>query len=91
MDYFCAPMHVERVQAWRLAHPGYRRAKPTKAAKSVALQDSFIAQVIDSIEEYSIRTEITEPGGSAALQDLGGCQASSLSGLIRQKTALEEN
>ena len=26
VDYFCGPVHVQRMQAWRLAHPGYRRA-----------------------------------------------------------------
>ena len=33
-DYFCgAPVHVQRVQAWRLAHPACSRAKPTRSAK----------------------------------------------------------
>ena len=30
---FAAPVHVQRVQAWRLAHPACSRAKPTRSAK----------------------------------------------------------
>ena len=82
VDYFCAPVHVQRMQAWRLAHPGYRRAKPTKPAKAAALQDSLVTQVIDSIEESSIRAEFTEPSGTAALQDLLKAPTPVLAGLI---------
>jgi hypothetical protein len=82
IDYFCGPVHVTRVQAWRLAHPGYSRAKPTKAAKAVALQDSLIAQVTDFIEESSICTEMPESGGFAALQDLLNAPTPVLAGLI---------
>jgi hypothetical protein len=52
-DYFCGAHHVERVQAWRKAHPGYwRRGKARKRdgplQDTVALQDlvhspSFVA------------------------------------------------
>ena len=70
IDYFCDPVHVARVQAWRSAHPGYSRAKPTKAATVAALQDPLVAQVVDSIEETPIRTEMPESGGFAALQDI---------------------
>jgi hypothetical protein len=82
MDYFRDPMHVVRVQAWRAAHPGYSRAKPTSAATVAALQDSLIAQVIDSIEETPIRTEMPESGGFAALQDLLNAPTPVLAGLI---------
>jgi len=82
VDYFCGPVHVQRVQAWRLAHPGYSRTKPTRPAKSVALQDSSIAQVIDSIEETPIRTEMPESSGFAALQDLLNAPTPVLAGLI---------
>jgi len=75
-------VHVQRVQAWRLAHPGYSRTKPTRPAKSVALQDSSIAQVIDSIEETPIRTEMPESSGFAALQDLLNAPTPVLAGLI---------
>ena len=81
-DYFRDPVHVTRVQAWRANHPGYSRGKRAKAAKSVALQDPLIAQVPDSIEEISIRAEITETGGSAALQDLLNAPTPVLAGLI---------
>ncbi len=82
IDYFCGPVHVKRVQAWRLAHPGYSRAKPTKAAKSVALQDALITQVPDSIYESPIHAEITELNGAAALQDLLNAPTPVLAGLI---------
>ena len=32
-DYFCDPLHVARVQAWRIAHPGYGRGKPRRARR----------------------------------------------------------
>lgn len=39
-DYFCGPEHVERVRAWRQAHPGYGRrtttATPSPAAPTSA-------------------------------------------------------
>ena len=82
MDYFRDPVHVVRVQAWRAAHPGYSRAKPTSAATVAALQDSLIAQVTDSIEESSIRAEFTEPSGTAALQDILNAPTPVLVGLI---------
>ena len=82
MDYFCAPMHVERVQAWRLAHPACSRAKPTRSAKAAALQAPLIAQVPDSIEESPIRAEMPESSDSAALQDLLNAPTPVLAGLI---------
>lgn len=82
VDYFCGPVHVQRMQAWRLAHPGCSRAKPTKPSKAVALQDSFSTQVIEFIEESSIRAELTEPSGTAALQDLLKSPTPVLAGLI---------
>lgn len=82
MDYFSDPVHVVRVQAWRAAHPGYSRAKPTKSATAAALQDSLVAQVVDSIEETPIRTEMPESSGFAALQDLLNAPSPVLAGLI---------
>jgi hypothetical protein len=42
-DYFRGPVHVERVKAWRKAHPGYSHAKRRKKSKVAtevkALQD----------------------------------------------------
>ena len=47
-DYFCGPVHVARVQAWRSRHPGYWR----KAQRpGTALQDISKAQSIDSAVE----------------------------------------
>lgn len=45
-DYFRDPSHVERVKAWRAAHPGYKRKRP-KA--SLVLQDRLPAQPVDFI------------------------------------------
>jgi len=36
-DYFGGPVHVQRVQSWRLAHPGYSAGKPAKAPAPQAL------------------------------------------------------
>ena len=63
-DYFCGPVHVARVQAWRAAHPGYGRGKRRKPAP---LQEDLFVQVNDSIEEKAIRGESAD---TAALQDL---------------------
>ena len=40
VGYFCDPVHVSRVQAWRLAHPGYSHGKADPPA---ALQDPLTA------------------------------------------------
>ncbi len=63
-DYFRDPSHVERVKAWRAAHPGYKRNRP-KA--SLVLQDSLPAQPVDSIEETAIRDEMP---AAVVLQDV---------------------
>ena len=34
-DYFRGPQHVERVQAWRKAHPGYGQHSPTTAVSAL--------------------------------------------------------
>ena len=48
-NYFRAPLHVAKVQAWRVAHPGYSRSKPRKARSRPALQDALITQATDLI------------------------------------------
>ena len=83
-DYFRGPVHVERVQAWRLTHPGYSAAKPAKPPAPKALQDSLSAQVPVSIEETAIRTERPE----AALQDILDAPTPVLAGLIAHLFAL---
>ena len=44
-DYFCGPVHVERVRAWRLTHAGYGRGRG--ATGGVALQDLSLSQGLD--------------------------------------------
>ena len=44
-DYFCGPVNVARVQAWRSRHPGYWRKG---RCVGPALQDLSMAQPIDS-------------------------------------------
>lgn len=78
-DYFRDPVHVARVQAWRMANPGYGRGR---ARRSVALQDSLVTQVADAIEESSIRTEIAAAPVVAALQDPLEASSPVLVGLI---------
>ena len=69
-DYFRGPVHVARVQAWRVAHPGYGRGRVRSAP---ALQDPLTTQVPDAVEESAKRVEAPEaPEVRAvlALQDL---------------------
>ena len=77
--YFSDPIHVTRVQAWRTAHPGYSRAKP---GMTKPLQDPLIAQVVDLIEETTIRAEMPAPSAVSALQDLLNAPSPVLAGLI---------
>lgn len=77
--YFRDPVHVARVQAWRVAHPGYGRGKPRRPA---ALQDPLVAQAPETMEEYSIRDEISAAPGAPALQDLLNAPSPVLAGLI---------
>ena len=78
-DYFRDPLHVAKVQAWRVAHPGYSRSKPRKARSQPALQDALIPQVPDLIEETSIRGQIAM---TPALQDALEAPSPLLAGLI---------
>jgi hypothetical protein len=65
--YFCDPVHVARVQAWRVAHPGYSRGK---ARSPAALQDPLLTQLPEKAEECPIRGEIAAAASPTALQDL---------------------
>ena len=78
-EYFRDPVHVERVQAWRAAHPGYGRGRH-RAPR--ALQDRLIAQVPDSTEESADRGEIAAAPAAPALQDSWSTLAPALAGLI---------
>jgi len=76
-DYFRGAANVERVRAWRAAHPGYwRRAG---AQSTSALQEDSLAQPIETHEKS--RT-LTTP----ALQDLLYAQPVVLIGLIANLT-----
>jgi hypothetical protein len=77
--YFRDPAHVARVQAWRVAHPGYSRGK---ARRSTALQETLIAQTPELIEESQIRTEIAVTLDVPSLQDLWEAPSPVLTGLI---------
>jgi hypothetical protein len=77
--YFRDPAHVARVQAWRIAHPGYCRGKPRRPT---ALQETFIAQAPEPIEESQLRTEIAVTPDVPALQDLWEAPSPVLTGLI---------
>ena len=78
-EYFRDPVHVERVQAWRAAHPGYGRGRHRTPR---ALQDSLIVQVPDSAEESSNRGEIAAVPVALALQDSWSTLPPALAGLI---------
>ena len=74
--YFCAPEHVQRVQQWRKAHPGYWRRAPRSP---VALQDPLI-------EQLSVNNLNNAKPGTAALQDALIMQPAVMVGLIAQLT-----
>jgi len=75
-DYFRGAEHVERVQRWRAAHPGYwRRAKRSP----VALQDPLIAQAAVNIANK-------HQAPKDALQDVLILQPAVMVGLIAQLT-----
>lgn len=69
-NYFSGPEHVERVRAWRAAHPGYWRSH--RRGRGVALQDALVPQAIDQAEDSAGR----------ALQDALRMQGPVLIGLI---------
>ena len=84
--YFRDPLHVARVQAWRIAHPGYGRGKPPRTARPTpsgpalpALQEALITQVPDLIEESGNRGE---SAAARALQDAWEASSPLLAGLI---------
>lgn len=80
-DYFKGPLHVQRVRAWRAAHPdrASRRARSRRA-----LQDPLPVQVLDSIEQSADRGAPPEASCPPALQDLLNPSQALLAGLIAQ-------
>ncbi len=83
-DYFRGPENVERVRAWRAAHPGYwRRLSPNTRS---ALQEHSLTQAADNNEQSA--SLVNSP-----LQELSHAQPLVLMGLIAQLTgaALQED
>lgn len=82
-DYFRGPAHVERVRAWRAAHPGYWRSA---AQRRGALQDLSLAQPTDPEGKSDFLAALP-------LQELSGAQPLVLVGLIAHLTgaALQED
>jgi hypothetical protein len=76
-DYFRGAASVERVRAWRAAHPGYWR-RPGAQSTS-ALQADSLAQPIETHEK-------SPPLAALALQDLLGAQPVVLIALIANST-----
>ena len=76
-DYFRGSANVQRVQAWRAAHPGYW--KRTGPQTEIALQEDSLAQPTESKGKTPTLTEI-------ALQDLLSAQPLVLIGLIASLT-----
>ena len=70
--YFRGAHHVERVQAWRRAHPGYGRGRPRRRD---ALQDALIGQV-------SLPQREVDQDAGGALQDSWDTQPPLLVGLV---------
>jgi hypothetical protein len=75
-DYFCGPIHVQRVRVWRLAHPGYWRRQRRTAT---TLQDAHAPQ---PIEQISLFAPLETAPAAAALQDALSLQDPVLIGLI---------
>jgi len=77
LDYFRGAVNVQRVQAWRAAHPGY--SKRTGSQVDSALQEDSLAQTIEVKGK-------TGDLAAAALQDLLLAQPLVLIGLIAHLT-----
>jgi hypothetical protein len=75
-DYFCGPVNVARVKAWRSRNPGYWRKR--RRAR-VALQDRLLEQAIDSTNK---KTNFAGP----PLQEILSAQPAVLIGLIAHLT-----
>lgn len=79
VDYFKHPVHVQRVRAWRAAHPDWRRPGPPQRR---GLQDSLPAQVPDLIEQTADRGALQEIPATAGLRDVWTPSSALLAGLI---------
>jgi hypothetical protein len=87
-DYFRGPENVQRVQDWRVEHPGYWKRQSRKPRG--ALQETCPAQVVanEGLAEKQA-PQVSRP----ALQDLCEVKTPLLVGLIAQftDTALQED
>jgi hypothetical protein len=75
-DYFCGPVNVARVKAWRSRNPGYWRKR---RRAGVAFQDRLLEQAIDSTNK---KTNFAGP----PLQEILSAQPAVLIGLIAHLT-----
>jgi hypothetical protein len=62
-DYFCGPIHVQRVRQWRQAHPGYWRRHHRAPSP---LQDALVSQPIEQTDLFDGSQATPAP---PALQD----------------------
>ena len=83
-DYFRGTENVQRVRAWRTAHPGYWRHSGSQGG--IALKEDSLAQPVENTRKSPRLTAL-------ALQDLLGAQPFVLIGLIANLTgtALQED
>ncbi|WP_227509553.1 hypothetical protein, partial [Ferrovum myxofaciens] len=72
VSYFKGPVHVNRVQQWRAAHPGHGQSRPSKSS---ALQDLSITQPTDNNNEIA-------KFANHPLQEIINAQPAVLIGLI---------
>ena len=77
--YFCGPVHVARVQAWRAAHPGYSTGRPRTRR---ALQEPLFSQMTDVVERSGDRAEVPAAPEAVALQVSINALEPALTGLI---------
>jgi hypothetical protein len=77
-DYFRGSANTHRVKAWRAAHPGYARGRPSQPPKpSCALQE-------DCQPQTTVLPEVKPTLGESALQEMIVTQSLILTGLIVQ-------
>jgi hypothetical protein len=74
-------VHVQRVRLWRDEHPGWGRGHSRRRR---ALQDRWIGQVPDAVEEIADRAGRYKSARAPTLQDLLNPSKALLAGLIAQ-------
>jgi hypothetical protein len=86
-DYFCGPEHVERVRAWREAHPGYGRRAGASAVHSSASAPALAANSATSPAPSSAVADV--PVAAPPLQDLVLTQVPDAQGESGLKAAVQ--